>query len=51
MKLGSLFSGIGGLDFAVKEAFPEAELVWLLKGGSLNLGSVARASSRLLETR
>ena len=28
MKIGSLFSGYGGLDLAVMQLFPEAELAW-----------------------
>jgi DNA (cytosine-5)-methyltransferase 1 len=28
MKIGSLFSGYGGLDLAVMELFPDAELAW-----------------------
>ncbi len=29
MKIGSLFSGYGGLDLALKMVFPDAETVWL----------------------
>ena len=28
MKIGSLFSGYGGLDLAVMQLFPEAKVVW-----------------------
>lgn len=43
MKIGSLFSGIGGLDLAVQEAFPGARLSWV--------SEVEISSCKVLEER
>ena len=57
VRVGSLFSGYGGLDFAVHEVFPDARTVWVSdvckvnKDGTVGHHKVCRAPCTILAHR